>query len=627
MAYARTKLVLDQNNYMKKILEKNHVLIIGIILAFMAIVSTLNAKNDSLIYDEDAHIPAGYSYLTQQDIRLNPEHPPLLKDLAAAPLLFIHPKLDTTQAFWTTDDADTGQWNAGKSFLFGGDNDPDQIIFWSRLPIVLLSLIFGLFIFKWTRELAGITAGLFALVLYAFDPNILGHNHFVTTDLGIAGFMMFSFYYYLKFIKDPTWKNVGIAGLFLGLVQLAKFSAVMTFPVFGLITIIYPLVKLHKKENHSKFKSLAEYITKGAAVFLCSLVLVYVAYYISAYNMPQTKLPEVINHYFKPGDTRPMIVYTREILLSMNSHPILMPLADYAFGVLRVFQRVGGGNVTYFMGHIDTHGFFSYFPIVFLIKEPLPTLFLIFFSLIFGVYKFLKSILSPSDNFFRKISRNITHYLRTSIVEFSMIIFILLYAVTSITGKLNIGFRHLFPMLPFIYILTSVSVFRFIKTRHAESKHLFNLTASALAILLIIGTISSYPYYMSYFNQLAGGPMNGYRFATDSNADWGQDLKRLKNFLEIHPEIAKIKVDYFGMANLDYYLGDKYEKMWSSKRPIEAGWYAISTEFLEQGIYDTGLADNQSYRWLQNKKPTYQVGTSIMIYDVSPNEANLLQAS
>jgi 4-amino-4-deoxy-L-arabinose transferase-like glycosyltransferase len=95
-----------------------------------------------------------------------------------------------------------------------------------------LSLILGLFIFKWTRELAGIGAGLFALILYAFDPNILGHNHYVTTDLGIAAFVVFAFYYFLRFIKDPTWKNVFILGIFLSLVQLAKFSSILILPIF-----------------------------------------------------------------------------------------------------------------------------------------------------------------------------------------------------------------------------------------------------------------------------------------------------------------------------------------------------------------------------------------------------------
>lgn len=612
---------------MQKFLEKHHPLIIAIILAFVIVVSVLNAKNDALIYDESAHIPAGYSYLTQLDMRLNPEHPPLLKDLSALPLLFIHPNFDITQDFWTTDNADASQWNAGKYFLFEAGNDADQIIFWSRLPIILLSLVFGLFIFKWTREMAGITAGLFALTLYAFDPNILGHNHFVTTDLGIAAFMTFSFYYFLKFIKEPTWKNVFIGGIFLGLVQLAKFSSVLLFPVFGLILIIYPLVKLHRDKNRTKLKTLGEYLLKGIVAFAISLTLVYIAYFISNYNMPQTKLPEIISHYFNPSDTRPMIIHTREILLSMNAHPVLMPLADYLFGVIRVFQRVGGGNVTYLMGEVRTSGFLSYFPIVFLIKEPLPTLFFILFALVISLSKIAKSLTTFSKNYFSKIAHQITHYLRTSIVEFSMLVFILLYAITSITGKLNIGFRHLFPILPFIYVLVSVGIFRFIKARHHQSKIIFQSMLLLLLFILVTGTISAFPYYTSYFNSLVHGSKNGYRIVTDSNTDWGQDLKRLKIFLDAHPEINGIKLDYFGMADLNYYLDNRYEKWWDANRPIVPGWYAISVLFLQEGIYNSNKLDEQSYRWLKDIQPTYQVGTSILIYNITPQDIENIPAN
>jgi predicted membrane-bound dolichyl-phosphate-mannose-protein mannosyltransferase len=218
--------------------EKHHKLLVALMLIFMFAVSVLNARNDSAIFDETAHIPAGYSYLKEHDMRLNPEHPPLLKDLAALPLLFFNPNFDTSKDFWTKDNADAGQWNAGKVFLWDSGNDPDRIIFWSRIPIILLSLILGLFIFRWTRELAGTLAGLFALALYTFNPNILGHNHFVTTDIGIAAFIVFAFYYFSRFIKKPTWKNVFIFGLFLGLMQLAKFSSVLTFPIIFLVLIL-----------------------------------------------------------------------------------------------------------------------------------------------------------------------------------------------------------------------------------------------------------------------------------------------------------------------------------------------------------------------------------------------------
>src|SRR3989344_4948617 len=60
-----------------------------ILLTLMAGMAFFSMKQDALTFDELAHIPAGYSYLTQQDYRLNPEHPPLAKDLAALPLFFL----------------------------------------------------------------------------------------------------------------------------------------------------------------------------------------------------------------------------------------------------------------------------------------------------------------------------------------------------------------------------------------------------------------------------------------------------------------------------------------------------------------------------------------------------------
>jgi hypothetical protein len=297
-----------------------------------------------------------------------------------------------------------------------------------------------------------------------------------------------------------------------------------------------------------------------------------------------------------------------------------MPFADYVFGVARVFQRVAGGNVTYFFGQISTLGFTWYFPIIFLIKEPLPTLFLILFSFGVAIYHISKALFTKShQGFLEKFSKTFAHYLRTSIVEFSMLLFIILYVFTSIKGGLNIGFRHLFPILPFIYILTAKTIARTVHKVHEHHRVTFLSVTVLLLGYLIAGTVAAYPSYTSYFNELVGGPKNGYNYATDSNADWGQDLKRLKIFLAAHPEITNLKVDYFGMADLKYYIGDKYEPWWGAKRPIKPGWYAISTLFLQESLFDKSKADDQSYRWL-NRQPRYQVGTSILIYYVDPRE-------
>ena len=617
---------------MKNFLEKNYKIIIGVILAFMAVVSILNAWNDSAIFDETAHIGAAYSYVTQHEIRLNPEHPPLIKDLAGLPLTFMNLKFDTNKPFWTGDlpkKWDEGQWAAGRHLLYEAGNDPDKIIFWARLPIVLLSLLFGLFIFKWARELAGITAGLIALVLYAFDPNILGHNHFVTTDLGIAAFMTFAFYYFLKFIKNPGWKNVGLAGIFVGLLQLAKFSSIIAFPVFGLVAIIYPLVKSPRAkllESKSlalgKIKQLGEYLGKGFVIFAISIVVMWFVYAANTFNTTKETMSRMIDFNFPPGDTANIKnVYTNKTLHFLNGRTLLRPLTEYGIGMGYVFRRVAGGNGAYFMGQVSGSAFRAYFPTVFLIKEPLVTLFLMLSAFLFVLYKLARTFAKSFGKFVRNNLSNIAHYLRTSIVEISLFSFVVLYAYVSITGNLNIGFRHLFPILPFIYILTAKNISELMrKLKSKNNGFTFSTVILLLLAYLIVETAAAYPSYMSYFNEAAGGPKYGYRYVTDSNADWGQDLKRLKNFLVSHPEINKIRVDYFGGGDIKYYIGEKYLMWWDSKRPVEPGWYAISTNFLMGSLFDKAKKDNKSYRWLQNKKPAYQVGTSILVYYIDKND-------
>jgi len=618
---------------MKKFLEKYRIIIIVIILAFMIIVSLLNAKNDSPIYDEIAHIPAGYSYLTEHDIRLNPEHPPLLKDLAAFPLVFMHLNFDTTQSFWNNNPNDA-QWDAGRYFLYQAGNNPEKIVFWSRLPIILLSLVLGIFIFVWARQLAGILAGFIALVLYAFDPNILGHNHYVTTDLGIAAFFAFALYYFIKFLKNPTWKNVFFGGIFLGLLQLAKFSSVLIFPILGFMLLVYPLLR----KNHSvgrerikeKFKLLGEYLGKGLLAFGISLLLVWTVYQLNTFAMPTEKLPQIMQYYFHPQQSKNQALNQALVknLTLLNEKPILAPLADYFFGIARVFQRVAGGNVTYFMGELNSAGFLSYFPIVFLIKEPLPIIFLIIFALVFSFWQIGKKLKNTPESFTKKIWQSLLDYIRTSPAEFSMLLFMFLYSLISITGRLNIGLRHLFPIFPFIYILVAKKITEFIKKEHRrEIKIFFSVILFSFLSWLILETIIAFPNYVSYFNQLVGGPKNGYHYVTDSNADWGQDLIRLRSFLAKHPEIDKIRVDYFGITDLNYYLKDRYISWWRDKRPIEPGWYAISTLFLQESIYDQSKPDNQSYRFLKEKKPVYQIGTSILIYyfdSIEVEKANTL---
>ncbi len=651
-------------NAMKTFLERHYKKIVAGIILFMAIVSLANAWNDSAIFDETAHIGASYSYVTQHEIRLNPEHPPLLKDLAGLSMrLFVNPTFDVAgQQFWDgtlPGKWDEGQWAAGRYLLYGAGNNADKILFFARLPIVILSLIFGWFIFFWVRRLAGTLAGLFALTLYAFDPNILGHNHFVTTDLGIAAFFTFAFYFYLKFVKDPTWKNVALAGFFLGLLQLTKFSFIVGLPILALATLIYPLTKKMRdpeKENLWRYraKKLGEYILKGASLLAISLVVVWVVYAANTFRMSRETTARSIDFNFPASPTQSIKEATaRKIYLSLNKNAVTRPLVTYGEGIGYVFRRVAGGNGAYFMGQVSSSGFRAYFPTVFIIKEPLPSLAFMLLALIITIGHCLRTLakkFSQEDSADEKTT--FSDYIRHNIVSLSLFFFIILYAYISITSNLNIGFRHLFPILPFIYILTAKAIFGFLKRLHHHFRLIWYVIILLLTLLLVGGTVAAYPSYMSYFNQLAGGPKNGFHYVTDSNADWGQDLKRLKIWVAdynncaenietcsqccmrdnrpLYPAafqvgpIKKINVNYFGGGDVAYYMGDVYTDWWDSKRPIVPGWYALSTNFLMGSIYDTTRPDDASYRWTKDLKPVAQIGTSIFVYYLTPEEANSL---
>ena len=141
--------------------------------------------NDSAIFDEVAHISAGYTSLAQKDGRLNPEHPPLLKDLAALPLMFLNLKENITeQPFWTIESVNDRQWAASNYLLYETGNNADKILFWSRLPMILLTILFGWILFLWVKKRYGVKTGLLTLFFFAVSPTFADNQK--TSDLKIA---------------------------------------------------------------------------------------------------------------------------------------------------------------------------------------------------------------------------------------------------------------------------------------------------------------------------------------------------------------------------------------------------------------------------------------------------------
>ncbi len=589
-------------------------IIAACLLIFVFVIAIFSIKNDSLTMDELAHLPAGYSYLTQKDMRLNPEHPPLMKDLSAIPLLFIkNIKFPSEVKSWQEEV--NGQWDFGSHFLFKSGNPTDKMIFWARIPMILILVLLGFYVFKWAKELFGNKTALLALFLFSFSPTLLAHGRLVTTDVGAAAGIFIATYYFVKFLKNNSLpvslretlragkKNLIIAGIALGIAQLTKFSVILLFPFFGILIITWALIK---SSNFREFlKVFVRYLLLLILVIIVAYILIWAVYQYHAWNYPPEKQVE---------DTKVILLSIKPLtnsIIWMADKPILRPAAQYLLGLSMVFQRASGGNTGYFLGEVSNLGWKTYFPIVYAIKESLTFHILLIIALLY-------SALLIKKPFWHTPLKRTRSWLSNHFAEFSMLVFIGIYWTTSLYSNLNIGIRHLLPVFPFTILLVSRVTTLWLKPP------LLKLKTVSLILLLTwqaISVVAIYPYFLAYFNELVGGPAQGYIYTVDSNLDWGQDLKRLNKWADENG-IDKIYVDYFGGGDTGYYLKEKYAPWWGSRSPKElpkGSYLAVSATFLQTGRGKLVPGFDQPsgfYRWLYKYEPVAKIGYSIFVYHI-----------
>ncbi len=592
----------------------------AILLAVMFVTAVFSIKHDSTTMDELAHLPAGYSYLTQKDMRLNPEHPPLIKDLSAIPLLFIKGlNFPSEIKEWKSDV--NGQWGFGSYFLYEAGNPADKMIFWDRLPMILILILLGFYIFKAARELFGAQTALFSLFLFSFSPTFLAHGRLVTTDVGAAAGIFIATYYFLKTLSKPTRKNILLAGIFFGLAQLCKFSVILLGPFFVFLILIWWLIKSGKIMKTLKILIL---------VFTIGFLLIGAVYQYHTWNYPPERqvqdtkilLPDYSDNFIK-GSIKNSIVWAAD-------KPILRPYAHYLTGLVMIFNRTAYGHTTYFLGEISNKGWKNYFPIVYAIKEPLSFHILTLIALLYLGWLIKRPCWL---NAFQRIK----NWIRTHFIEFAMLVFIAFYWGVSLKTDLNLGARHLLPIFPFTFILVSATIINWlhpVKCREAAispKAKLFNRVEGplwsrtkhtivyGLIFLQIISVMAVFPHFLAYFNILARGPDNGYIYTVDSNLDWGQDLKRLTEWTEKN-KIDKIYLDYFGGGKPEYYLKEKYAPWWGNRDSRDFpknNYLAVSATPLQIGRGTAALEFDQPtghYKWLDEYKLITKIGYSIFIY-------------
>jgi hypothetical protein len=530
---------------------------------------------ESCSSDEVIHLPAGYTYLLKRDFRLNPEHPPLLKALCALPLLVLRPKIDFTDPNWTEH---PDQMPFGFRFLYS--NNADQLLFWGRLPIVILGCILGFFVFRWAQQLYGDLSGLFALGLYSFSPNVIAHSHFVTTDLGSTAFATISFYCLWRFLNGGRKSALYGSALAMGAALASKFSCVFFVPVALCFLWIFdpssgnakgasedsaPGIPSNRSKKGKGWKRTVErriYFPRG---FWRELVRI---------NRKKVVMELVF-----------LGIALSVVQLSYVGSP---DLSLYIKGLLQVNKNHNPDIPYYLHGSFAAGGWWYYFIVAFLVKATAPFLVLILLR-IFLLFK------NERSDWFSSV------FLLGPV----LVVFVTVSALAD-----PLGVRYLLPIFPLLMIFSSGCLTAFHKKK-----------GIAIGLWCLLGwhmasSLAAFPYSLSYFNEFVGGPSKGYRWLDDSNIDWGQELKGVKTFLG-QKGISEVTLYPFSEFDNPQYYGIR------CYRPSDKDWVAIvSASYPLPGVYVisghwVARMEALGVGWLEKYPRIGHLGYSMYIFKVS----------
>jgi len=544
-----------------------------------------SARLKSPTYDEQVYIAHGYAYVKLGDQHVLTGAPILLNALTALPLLALPDvRLPVDDPAWVGTDFHP----ISEHFMWDVNDNADQIAFLARVPIMLLQLLLITTCYRWARDLFGQWGGLLTLTLAALDPNLIAHGRIAATDLGSAALLFIATYWLWRLLRRPSWGHLVATGFTFGLAQGTKFSALIFIPIFALLYLlrslsgrpfVFPTI-LHRyllgdRLTQPWWRRLAGLAITGLLMLGIAALTLWAVY------------------GFDVGPVE-----------GLTAWPVPAPahLAQYLHLSGRLQGEEGREVIGFLMGKLYVGGHWAYFPVAFALKTPLPTL-----TFVAGA-----ALLS--------IRRPIGRY------AWALWLPPLIFFGVSLGSELNLGYRYILPVLPFVLVLAGRMgpwIGEGLASSSGQQRVLLGAAATAMVGWSVWSGLSIYPHYLAYFNELAGGPEDGWRYLVDANIDWGQDLKGLKRWMERNG-VERIKLGYYGEAHPAYY-GIDFEPLPSApdrwEHPLyhdlyyadpAPGLYAISANLIQ----GRALADPETYAWFRARDPIDKVGYSIFIYDV-----------
>lgn len=650
------------------------------LLALQLALAERSLVRENPTVDEVVHLPAGVTYWQKHTFRLYHHNPPLVKLIAALPVVWANPVMDIPyqQKSWTA--ADPSQTTFSQTFAYFNTARFFELFQLARMVMPLFSTLGGVVVFLWSRRLYGNGGGLLSLALWCLCPNILAHGRLITSDVGATAIGVAATYVFWLYLRSPSWARAVAAGVLLGLAQLTKFSLLLLYLVWPFLWLVRLALTVPRD---TLGRRAVQGLGHSILVVAVSIFTIDVGYLFEGVGIPLGRFEFASSTLTRPvpGGIR-NIPATRNPLYAMlwpfrenrfrgtllASLPVPLP-EHYVLGfdeqkveaeaIPKKFGRASkalsngnlnlarqelqssdesvAGYTVYLDGELRETGWREYYPKTLLYKVPEGT---------WGLAVLSIGLL---------LAHRRTREAWADELTLATVPIVVLFSMTFLTN-INIGLRYVLPMAPYVYIAAG-KVVPWVEGLAGRRRWVGRTVSAGALGLTLAATLAIHPHYLAYFNWASGGPDRSPPHLIDSNLDWGQDLVGLRDWCRDNIPGQPIGLAYFGQINPSIFTlrGDPFD--WflppvarGTTAPVESdpglppprlvgpanrlrpGYYAVSATLvhgLPWRLYDPSPAtwgpawnaQREAFSYFQIFPIHARIGHSIYIYKISAGEA------
>lgn len=506
-------------------------------------------------WDEPIHLAAGIDWYTYHNYALHPLDPPLPRVCAATlPYFLFHARAHGIDL----------PFSEGNAILASGNYD--HILTAARVGLLPFFLLTVFLVWRRTQEWLGEWPAVIAVLLLCTCEPVLGHAGVAATDVCFMATFFFALDRIWQFYVAQTLRNALLLGFAVGLALVSKLTAL---PYLLLASGLLFVSVLAFRREAGSLQSWAGPFRQWQLLLsslLASALVVWAVYQFS------------IGPIFPNGDAgreSAHQVLQRHGIPEGPAFALLdhIPAAPYIIGLRYARGLRETLPASYIFGVPNRTGKLYYFPVAFLVKTPIPFLILCLTGCILA----LLDIRKRKDMY--------------SLVLLTGVISPFLFGMI---GRINVGLRHILPIYPFLAMLGALGAIYLWRLR--------SITRAGVAFLflwLVGACLYASPDFIPYFNEAAAAHAD--YLLSDSDLDWGQDLKRLPPILQ-RLGVDHIFIDYNGTEDLNRVGLPPWTIMKATDRP--SGWIVVSEWHLK----------SENYGWLEKYKPVAKAGQSIFIY-------------